>query len=515
MLQWLMLGLFVAILLGSGYVAMRKTKTVNDFFLGNRNVGPWMSAFAFGTTYFSAVLFIGYAGKVGWGFGLSALWIAVGNALIGSLLAWWILAKRTRRMTVRLNARTMPEFLEARYGSKNLKMYSAIIIFVFLVPYSASVYMGLSYLFQEVLGMEYLVANLLMAGLTALFLVMGGYLAVAITDFIQGIVMLFGVAMMLFFVFNHEKVGGISEAITRLNEINPALASPAPMTLPAIIALISLVLLTSLGTWGLPQMVQKFYSIKDEASIGRATWVSTVFCIIIGAGAYGIGALSPLFFEQIPLLDGRPNPDLIIPQILTETLPLFGLTVILLLVLSASMSSLASLVLVSASAIAIDFVGIVKPQWGKEYGVFMMRALCIIFVALSLIIAIAKPAIILDLMAISWGTVAGTFLAPYLYGLFWRKTTKAGAWAGALTGLTISVGLSFIAPLVGFTEVAGIKLETPLVGTLAMLISLVVVPVVSIFTAPLSAEKVDQAFGTDEQGKSKYKQQAIGEEMST
>ncbi|MDD2421252.1 MAG: sodium:solute symporter [Heliobacteriaceae bacterium] len=495
MFQWIMLALFVGLLLASGIYSSRRTKTVNDFFLGNRKIGPWMSAFAFGTTYFSAVIFIGYAGKVGWGFGLSALWIPIGNALIGALAAWWVLGKRTRRMTGRLDARTMPELLEARYNSRGLKLFSALVIFVFLVPYSASVYMGLSYLFQEVMQIEYLAANLIIATLTAVFLVLGGYLAVAITDFIQGVIMLGGVGMMLYFFFSHEAIGGIANGVAKMAAINPQLV--APVGPPGAIALFSLVILTSLGTWGLPQMVQKFYSIKDEKAVTRAMVVATVFCAIIATGAYTIGAFDHLFFSQLPVLDGKPNPDLLIPQVLTQVLPLAGMTVILLLVLSASMSTLSSLVLVSASAIAIDFVGYLRPDWGRRHGITLFRGLCLVFIALSLLLAIAKPAIILDLMAISWGTVAGTFLAPYLYGLFWRGTTRAGAWAGVLTGLSISAGLSLIAPLFGLTKVMGVTLDTPFVGSLAMLVPLVVVPAVSLVTRPLPVGTVARAFGPD------------------
>ena len=152
-----------------------RTKNVGDFFLGGRTLGPWMSAFAYGTTYFSAVLFIGYAGKLGWGFGIYTLWIVIGNTFIGTLLAWMVLAGRTRDMTSRLNAITMPEFLSARYGNKPLQVIAALVVFVFLVPYSASVLMGLSYLFEMTLHIPYENALYFLTALTAVYLVMGGY----------------------------------------------------------------------------------------------------------------------------------------------------------------------------------------------------------------------------------------------------------------------------------------------------------------------------------------------------
>ena len=477
---------FVVMLLYSGYTSMRKAHTVNDFFLGGRKIGPWMSAFAYGTTYFSAVIFIGYAGKVGWGFGLASLWIVVGNALVGSLLAWWVLGRRTRDLTIKLKAMTMPELLEARYQSRGMKIYSALVIFVFLVPYSASVYMGLSYLFEQTFHIPYLYVCLSMTLLTAVFLVMGGYRAIALTDFIQGIVMVFGVGMLLFYVLSAPEINGLVNGINNLAAKDPKLVTLFGSM--GWVPIISLVVLTSLGSWGMPQMVQKFYAIKDEASIKPAMIVATIFSLIITFGAYFTGSLTRLFFDKLPvdLATGKPTPDLLMPQLLDKLLPEFAMAVILLLVLSASMSTLSSLVLVSSSSVSIDLMQTVNPKFAKKHGVLSMRFFCLVFLALSFTIALLKPAIILSLMAMSWGTVAGAFLAPYIYGLFWRKTTRAGAWAGSLVGVSISVIMSLYYKL----DPAMI----PIVGSVAMIIPLFVVPVVSLFTQALPAKHLDKIF---------------------
>ncbi|MDW7674073.1 MAG: sodium:solute symporter [Bacillota bacterium] len=479
--------LYALMVLSLGYVGMKKTKTVNDFFLGDRALGPWVSAFAYGTSYFSAVLFIGYAGKVGWGFGLSALWIVVGNAFVGSYLAWRVLGLRTRVLTARLNALTMPEFFEARYDSKAFKIASGLIIFVFMVPYSASVYMGLSYLFEQVFNIPYLAALILMALLTGIYLTMGGYLAIALADLVQGVIMIIGVILLVFFVINAPQIGGISPGIERLANINPQLV--APVGPPGVIPLVALVVLTSLGSWGLPQMVQKFYSIKSESDIPKATVMATIFAILMTFGAYFTGSLSRLFFpEGLPLVNGLANYDLIIPKIITMALPEIVAMVILLLVLSASMSTLASLVLVSSSSIAIDLIkGGLFPYIGKDKLVLLMRIFCVCFIIFSLFLAIT-PTPILSLMAISWGTLAGSFLAPYFYGLFWRGTTKTGAFAGMLTGLSISVIFSFY---------YGVNSpHIPLIGSIAIVVPLIVVPIVSLFTKGYSEEHISKVFGT-------------------
>lgn len=477
---------YMLVLVSIGYIGMRKTRDLNDFLLAGRAVGPWMSAFAYGTTYFSAVIFIGYAGKVGWGFGTSAIWVAIGNSLVGALLAWKVLARPTREITHRLSVRTMPEFLEARYMSPGLKVFSALVIFVFLVPYSASVYMGLSYLFEGVFRIPYTVALVLMAAFTALYLVMGGYFAVNLTDFFQGSIMLAGVVLMVAKIAWHPKVGGIMEGLSRLSEINPKLA--APVGPPGFWPLFFLVMLTSLGPWGLPQMIQKFYSIKDTASIRPAMIVTTVFSLVISGGAYYIGSLSHLFFSEMPAAAGKPNPDLIVPEIIRMTMPEIFAVIILALVLSASMSSLSSLVLVSSSAVSIDLIqGRILPGIKKDKLMLLMRALCVLFILMSLLIALAKPAIILTLMAVSWGTVAGVFLAPYIYGLFWKGATRAGAWAAAISGLVISLGLGvyfkFDSALI------------PMVGSLAMVIPLGVLPAVSAFTEKLPERHLASVFG--------------------
>lgn len=486
-MKGILLTLFIGFLLFSGLYCMRRAKTLNDFFLGGRTVGPWLSAFAFGTTYFSAVIFIGYAGKVGWGFGLSTLWIVVGNTLVGSLLAWWVLAKRTRAMTARLNTMTMPQFLAARYMSPSLKIVAALIIFIFMIPYSASVFMGLSYLFERVFDIPYTIAAIAMAVITAMYLITGGYRAVAITDVVQGTVMIFGVFVLLYYVLGAPEVGGLTGAIDKLAALNPKFVEPVGP--PGLLPIASLVLLTSLGTWGLPQMVQKFYAIKDEASIRPATIVATLFALVITTGAYFTGSLTRLFFKELPLdaATGAPNPDLLVPQILINNLPEWAVTMILLLVLSASMSTLASLVLVSSSAVTIDLIQSVRPNIAERQKVMLMRLFCAVFIALSVILTLAKPAIILSLMAISWGTVAGAFLAPYLFGLYWRGATAKGAWIAALTGLTISVIFSLY-----FKLDAG---KIPMVGSLAMLIPLVVLPLVSLVTEKLPEDHLDEVFG--------------------
>jgi SSS family transporter len=486
--------IYVAAMLAVGYWSMRRTKTVSDFFIGGRTLGPWLSAFAYGTTYFSAVLFIGYAGKLGWGFGLHTMWIVIGNALVGSFLAWKLIAGPTRRMTARLNALTMPTYLEARYQSPTFRLIAALIIFVFLVPYSASVYMGLSYLFEGVMGIAYWKAAAFMAGLTGVYIIMGGYLALAVTDLIRGIVEIVGVIIMVLYIAAQK--GGIFSAASQLMtpEYAPGLGAPGPI--PGWVTLACLVFITSFGPWGLPQMVQKFYSIKSELDIKAAMIVCTLFSVGMAFGAYFTGAMSHLFYT--PAQVKEMSVDKLMPMMLTEHVPATISMIILVLVFSASMSSLSSLVLVSSSAIAIDlYQGKINPNAKKEHVMILMRVLCGVFVAISLYIALAKPTFIVNLMILSWGALAGSFLGPFLYGLFWKRTTRAGAMAGMICGVSIAV----LIPLVNFLRGVPLDKFVPVAGALAMIAPLIVIPIVSLMTPRLPEAHIENCFGASIEGK--------------
>jgi SSS family solute:Na+ symporter len=481
MLAILLLGAFLVAMVGIGIWGMRKTSTLGDFFLGGRTVGPWISAFAYGTSYFSAVLFIGFAGKLGWVFGLQALWIGLGNAVFGSLLAWLVLGRRTRIMTQNLDVMTMPEFLLERFGGRYIKILAAVIIFMFLLPYSASVFKGLGHLFEATFHISYDLALLIMIGITGVYLVLGGYFAITLTDFIQGIIMLAGSLTMVAVLAG--KNGGIGGSIARVMEKYPLHVPPGKE--PPLLLLAALVFMTSFGTWGLPQMVQKFYAVKSEGVIKKAALVTTVFALVIGLSAYFTGSLSHLFYDAVPMVNGKPAFDRLIPDLLTRHLPEPLMAVILLLILSASMSTLSSLVLVSSSAIAIDlYKGHVNPQVSKENSLYMMRFLSALFIIISYFIARYDFAIIITLMSLSWGAVAGSFMAPFLYGLFWKRTTLAGVYAGMLTGLATSVTLFFYWG----------EAWSPLASSVGMLLPFLVVPLVSLLTKPPAKGVVETAF---------------------
>jgi SSS family solute:Na+ symporter len=469
---------------GVGIWGMKKTKTLGDFFLGGRSLGPWVSAVAYGTSYFSAVIFIGFAGAQGWQFGLNALWIALGNALIGAGAAWLVLARRTRRMTQNLDTMTMPEFLQERYGAKHLKPVAASVIFFFLLPYSASVFKGLGHLFEAVFHIPYDLALLIMIAFTGVYLILGGYFAIAVTDFIQGIIMFCGAAVMVAVLTGGG--GGIMGMAARVLEAYPRHIPPDQR--PSALTVASLVFMTSFGTWGLPQMAQKFYAVKNEQVIPKAALVTTVFALVIGFSAYFTGALAHVFFtlETVPKNEsGGVFYDRIVPTLLTAHLPPLLLSLIMLLVLSASMSTLSSLVLVSSSSVAIDlYPSRINTATGKDRSVAMMRFLSAVFVIISYLISRFQFSFIVTLMSLSWGAVSGAFAAPYLFGLYSKRTSKAAAYAGLLTGLGVEILLFF---LLG-------SAHSPLAASCAIAAPFLVIPLVSRFTKPPDPALLTQAF---------------------
>lgn len=491
--------LFSLLMLAVGFISWKKTQTLDGFLLGGRKIGAWASAFAYGTSYFSAVIFIGYAGKHGWSIGVGSIWIGIGNAVLGCLLAWLLLAKRTRNMTHLMNVKTMPEFFGARYSSTALKVTAAVIIFVFLVPYSAAVYKGLGTMFNTIFpGVPVEICMAIIAVLTALYLVMGGYVATVYTDLIQGIIMLFGVAAMVIAVVLHPSAGGFANAMKKLKDIDPALVNPWGGN--NLKFLCTNILLTSFGTWGLPQMVSKYYAIKDDSAVKKATLVSTVFALVIGCGAYFIGSLSRVILSNNPPItaSGATDFDSIIPQVLLTALgdaniiTTIILAVVMLLLLSASMSTLASVVLTSASAVSVDLVPVIDKGFNPKKQIILTRVLCMLFVVLSYIFATMNISIIVNIMSFSWGIVSGCFIGPYIYGIYSKKITKAGAWAGIIFGFcTVAVTTAVITANSGFSAAAS---YAPEMGVAAMAVSMIAVPVVSLFTKKPDSNIVEKAF---------------------
>lgn len=510
LIKMVLLIVFFVVMLAIGFYSRKKATNVDDFVLGGRGVGPWVTAFAFGTSYFSSVVFVGYAGQFGWKYGLASTWIGLGNAFIGSLLAWIILGRRTRVMTQKLDAKTMPEFFGKRYDSKALRIAGSMIAFVFLVPYTASIYNGLSRLFGMAFDIKYEVCIIVMACLTGVYVIVGGYMAAALNDFIQGIIMLFGICAVIVAVLNGR--GGFSEAIKQLSLISaddvaiPSLQGSEGLFTsffgPDPLNLLGVVILTSLGTWGLPQMVHKFYAIKDEKSVKTGTIVSTFFAIVISGGCYFLGGFGRLFDgPQLYKVDGSVAYDTIVPEMLS-TLPDLLIGIVIVLVLSASMSTLSALVLTSSSTLTLDFLKeSVAKNMSDKVQLVVMQILIGGFIILSVVLALNPPTFIAQLMGVSWGALAGAFLAPFMYGLYSKKITKSAVWASYVVGVGLTVA-----------NMAFKFIESPInAGAITMIVGLVIVPVVSLITPKMDKEYVEKIFNCYKESVTVHKKSSLEE----
>ncbi len=482
---------YFAVMILIGVRSRKSARSVQGFVLGSRSVGPWLSAFAYGTSYFSAVIFIGYAGQFGWDFGIAATWIGIGNALLGSMLAWAVLGRRTRVMTQRLDSATMPDYFGKRFADNRLKLAASVIVFVFLIPYTASLYKGLGSLFEMAFGIDYWICIIIMAVITGVYVIVGGYMATAWNDFIQGIIMLFGiVAVVVAVVLNF---GGLSAALGELSHTTANGIDGAYVSFfgPDLYGLVMVVILTSLGTWGLPQMVQKYYAIKDEGSIKKGMIISTLFALIVAGGCYFLGGFGRLLGG-----DYSGNYDAIVPALISDLSPVL-IALVLVLVVAASMSTLASLVMSSSSTITLDLIkGVRKKETSNRSQMLMIRIFIAVFIVISAVIAIVyeefKVSFIAQMMGVSWGALAGAFLAPYLFSLYWKRTTKASCWACFVFGVAMSIAAFIVSVLNSsgvlpdaFTGSFIYKYffgSSIYVGSWTMIIGFVIVPVVSLFT---------------------------------
>lgn len=488
---WITIAVYIILIAVISTVSGRQAKTVADFTVGGRNAGAWLSALSYGTAYFSAVMFVGYAGGTGLKYGLWGIAAGLGNAVFGSWLAWKVLARKTRDVSARLKIKTMPQFFEMRYGSTALKTFSAIVIFLFMVPYSASVYKGLASVADVLLGIDDTICMVIIAVVAIIILVFGGYLAQARADFVQGIVMMIGITLLIFFVVRCDTVNGLKG----ISEYAKTEAGLPHLSYSESTALIATVLMTSFGTWGLPQMVQKYFGIKDDKQAKRGVIISTFFAVLVAGGGYFIGSLCHMFFTA----ETMPAQDYIIPEMLARVnMPNILLGIVLVLLIAASVSTLCSITLTASSTLSMDLIkSKFSPKMAESSVSKLTKILCVLFVIVSYFVANTDTPI-LDMMSYSWGIVSGSFLAPYVLALYWKKLTRAGAWSGVLSGfitaLIPAVSKLFLTFGIQSDMLAKLASQGPIYAVAAMIISLVLCFVVSLVTHVNSDEKNKSEF---------------------
>ena len=303
-------------------------------------------------------------------------------------------------------------------------------------------------------------------------------------------------------IMNHENVSWDLSSLTSNPELNwITFGSSSRGIYGHTATLLSLVLLTSFGVWALPQTIHKYYAIRDRKAINQGTVVSTLFALIIGFGAYFVGGLSGLFPETAAL-----GGDDIIPYMLAKVIPTGLMGVIAVLILSASMSTLSSVSLASASVIAVDiYKGRINKDASDKRTNTVMRVLCLVFIAISVVLALLNEklgiAAIAYMMGISWGTLAGCFIGPYVLGVIWRRVTRAAVWSSIVTSLTLTAGLIvfFGYDKLGYSCTFGEALgagvgSSPMIGVICMAASMIVTVAVSLLTKAPDEKIISEAF---------------------
>lgn len=498
---WITIAVYIAAMFAIGITQGKKAKSIADLTVGGRNAGAWLSALSYGTAYFSAVMFVGYAGGTGKSYALWGILAGLGNAVFGSWLAWKVLARRTRDASARLKIKTMPQFLDARYTSEKMKLFACLVIFIFLIPYSASVYKGLASVAEVLLGIDVEICMVIIAVVAALLLVFGGYLVQARADFMQGIVMMFGVALLIVCVVRCKAVGGfegLAEYAKNLGAQPSAENGLPDLNASQWISLWATVLMTSFGTWGLPQMIQKYFGIKDDKQAKKGITISTFFAFLVAGGGYFIGSLCYRYFTfaqlNDPTAEGYIAQDYIVPNMLAASeLPSVLLGVVLVLLIAASVSTLCSVTLTASSTLTIDFIGHLRKDMSEKKSSFTIKVLCVIFVICSYVIANTDTAI-LDMMSYSWGIISGSFLAPYVISLYWKKMNTKGAWAGILGGFAIAIVPAAAKIISGFASndtIVWLAGKGPVFACIAMVASIILCVAVSAVTKPTNEKETE------------------------
>ncbi len=481
----IVLAAYLVLLVVMGVWMGRRTRSAEDFYIGGRQVGPWVTAFSFVAAYFSSVVIIG-GGAFGYHYGMSTLWIGASNVLVGCTLAWIVLGRRLWQFTKRLDTMTIPGFIGKRYGARDAEVFSAVIIFVFMIVYNVSVLVGMGKIMEGLMGIPYTTAVVVAGLIILIYVSIGGYLAVVWTSFVQAWIMIFGLLLLAFATL--AKVGGLTAANIQLASINPGL-----VTTPGVWGwggLISFAMIVSLGVWGMPQLLVRFYSMKNT----RVLRLGVVLATLGGAMAllpYMTGALSRLIVRPLSVAE----MDLAIPLVTKAVLNPWGGAIFLAGVMAAGMSTFASVLIIVSGAVVKDLGGGVKFAGRgdivtrEKRQVALGRAASFGAGLISLAIAYRPPALVLVITAFAWAVIASSCLWPVVLGVYWRRGNRAGAISSMIAGTVVALGWMIAGRAMGGNPL-GLHGFIP-----GVTVSLIVFILVSLMTKPPAPELVRRAWG--------------------
>jgi SSS family solute:Na+ symporter len=415
--------LYMVLLIAIGVLSARRVQSMEDYYVAGRNIGPALLGVHYGTVYFSSVLMVG-GGAYAYRFGLATLWIAVGNTVLGAFLPFLLFGGRIRSFSERLGALTLPDYFRERYQSRFLHLWTSVLTVVFMTVYLVSVFMGVSYIFNVTMGLSYELSLLITALIVGFYLAVGGTVACVWNDFIA-----YG--------------GGIGNITQGLAGIDPGLvASPGVW---GFWGLFSYVMVTSIGPWGLPQSLTRFYMMRDPKVVRWAIVFATVFCLAMTTCSYFNGAAARYAFQQSgveipPLASGRPDYDIVIPKLILLVLPTAIGAVYLSAVIAASQSTADAVILMASFGLARDlYQKLINPE-ADDDSVLRLSKICTAGVTLAgLVLAYFRPKTILDLAMMAWAALSAAIMAPFMYSLFWRRATRTAATVTSVSAFVLAL----------------------------------------------------------------------------
>jgi SSS family solute:Na+ symporter len=477
----IMVIIYLGVIIGIGVYLSRFVKAEDDFWLAGRTLGPWVTAFSYTATWYSAVALVGSPAFI-YGKGLAmGVWTAFGATWLFVIGPTMALGVPLRRMSERLNAVTIPEWIGARFDSRLLTGLAALCIAVFFIPYITAITKGAATVFQVFVNIPYIWGVIVTGIVVAIYMTLSGYYGACWTDFIQGWIMI--VALTVTLITALVKVGGIGGAVSALQSIDPKLVAPSgglpwPM-------FISMAFVWGFVTWGQPQMLVRFLGLKSPRQMKTLFVVAAFASLFIIFPCYMLGVLGKVFYPT----EFVKRPDLLIPSMLKDMMPLFFVGFFLCAVIAATMSTMDSIVLVATSSVVRDIYErlILLPKGTVIDHVRMLkisRVVCVVILALGILLAIKPPGIIWSISVFAVGSIAATITASILYGVFWRRAN----WQGSLASMIVGFGVTMLW--------YGLEIKFMHPYLVGMIFSHIAFPVFALMFPPPSKELVERAYGT-------------------
>jgi SSS family solute:Na+ symporter len=444
--------LFAVMFTFLGYLGYKKTKTAEDYFVAGRKMGAIVIAFSYGATFISAVALIGFSGIASI-YGHSILWLAFLNIFVGIFIAFVFYGFRTRKMGLSLNAMTLPEILGNRFNSTKLQAVSGLIIAVFMVAYTSAVFLAIASLFEVTFGIPYATCVIIFTVVVGVYLIVGGLYAVMWTHAIQGVLMLAGMLILTLGIY--AMLGGVGPAHEAAASLTPkileGIGSPAATQAPngltsmppflsqPFMMILTLIFGVGIGVLAQPQLITRYLTAKDEKALRRAIPYGGIFILLMTFTAFSIGPLCNVLMVNNGLTYPG-TPDKVVPLIVSEVFPQWFVFFFLFAVLAAAMSTASALFHTAGASIGRDVFekGLLKGI-SHEKSVKITRIATIIIIVATLIITLNPLDVVAFMCAFFFGLMACTFLAPYTFMLYWKKTSRAGAWAGMLGGFIFTM----------------------------------------------------------------------------